>query len=251
MTKRTTRGMAMALALLALTVWSGAEAAEITVLSTVGMQPATTELFAQFERETGHKIAVTYGIAAVLKTKFLEGAPADVLVLIGPIVEDLAKQGKVVADSKVDVARSGVGVGVKAGAPKPDISTPDALKAAVLAAKSVGYSKVGASGVAFARALERLGIAEQVQAKYKDTGGQAGEALVAGTVELAAAQIPELMAVPGVDVVGPLPAELQTITIFSVGLATEAKETAAAKALIQFLAGPAAAPVYKAKGLGG
>jgi molybdate transport system substrate-binding protein len=105
--------------------------------------------------------------------------------------------------------------------------------------------------VAFARVLERLGIAEQVQAKYKDTGGQAGEALVAGEVELAAAQIPELMAVPGVDVVGPLPAELQTITIFSVGLAAEAKETAAAKALIQFLAGPAAASVYKAKGLGG
>jgi len=243
--------MATALALLALTAWSGAEAAEIKVLSTVGMQPATPELIAQLERATGHRIAVTYGLAAVLKTKFLEGAPADVLILTSPIVEDLAKQGKVVPGSKVDVARSGVGVGVKTGAPKPDISTPDALKNTVLAARSVGYSKEGASGVAFARVLERLGIAEQVRAKYKDTGTKAGEMVVAGEIELGAAQIPELMAVPGVDVVGPLPAELQTVTIFSVGLTAEAKEADAAKAFIQFLAGPAAAAVYKAKGLGG
>ena len=251
MNERATRGGWAGLALLALTAWSSAEAAEIRVLSTVGMQPATPELFAQFERETGHKIVVTYGLAAVLGKSFLDGAPADVLILTGPIVENLATQGKVVPGSKVDIARSGVGIGVKAGAPRPDISTADALKSTVLAAKSVGYSKEGASGVAFARALERLGIAEQVRAKYKDTGTKAGEMVVAGEIELGAAQIPELMAVPGVDVVGPLPAELQTVTIFSVGLATEAKEADAAKALLQFLAGPAAAPVYKAKGLGG
>jgi len=249
MNRRATRGLTIAL--VALTAWSRAEAAEIKVLSTVGMQPATAELIPRFERETGHTVVVTYGLAAVLKTQFLDGAPADVLILTGPIVEDLAKQGKVVADSKVDVARSGVGIGVKAGAPKPDIATPEALKRAVLAAKSVGFSKEGASGVAFARVLERLGIAEQVRAKYKDTGTKAGEMLVAGDIELGAAQVPELMAVPGVDVVGPLPAELQTVTVFSVGLAAEAKEADAAKALIQFLAGPAAAPVYKAKGLGG
>jgi molybdate transport system substrate-binding protein len=106
------RGMAMGLALLALTAWSGAEAAEIKLLSTVGMLPVTPELIAQFERETGHKIVVTYGLAAVLKQSFLDGTAADVLLLTGPIVEDLAKQGKVVAGSKVDVARSGVGVGV-------------------------------------------------------------------------------------------------------------------------------------------
>ena len=227
------------------------EAAEIKVLSTVGMQPATPELFSQFEAATGHRVVVTYGLAAALKTKFLEGASADVLILTAPIIEDLAKQGKVVGDSKKDVARSGVGIAVKAGAAKPDISTPDAVKAAVLAAKSIGYSREGASGVAFARALDRLGIADQVRAKYKDTGTKAGEMVAAGEIELAAAQIPELMAVPGVDVVGPLPAELQTVTIFSVGLATTAQDSAAAKALIDFLAGPHAAPVYKAKGLGG
>jgi len=242
---------ALLLALLALLAPAAAETAEIKVLSTVGMQPATPELFKQFEAATGHTIVVTYGLAAVLKTKFLEGAPADVLILTAPIVEDLAKQGKVAADSKKDVARSGVGVAVKAGVPKPDISTAEALKAAVLAAKSIGYSREGASGVAFAKVLERLGIAEQVRAKYKDTGTKAGEMVAAGEIDLAAAQIPELLAVPGVEVVGPLPAELQTVTVFSVGLAAGARDNGAAKALIDFLAGPRAAPVYKAKGLGG
>src|SRR5258706_7661148 len=128
------------LTLVALLASGPAGAAEIKVLSTVGMQPAAPELFAQFEAATGHKIVVTYGLAAVLKTKFLEGAPADVLISTGPIIEDLAKQGKVVPESRKDVARSGVGVAVKAGAPRPDISTPEALKSAVLAAKSVGYS---------------------------------------------------------------------------------------------------------------
>jgi molybdate transport system substrate-binding protein len=140
---------------------------------------------------------------------------------------------------------------VKAGAPRPDISTPEALKTAVLATKSIGYSREGASGVAFARVVERLGIADQVRAKYKDTGTKAGEMLAAGEIELAAAQIPELMAVPGVEVVGPLPAELQTVTIFSVGLATAAQDPGAARGLIEFLAGPRATPIYKAKGLGG
>jgi molybdate transport system substrate-binding protein len=246
------RGIAAWLVLVAATVVGPARgyAAEVKVLSTVGMQPATPELFSQFEAATGHRVAVTYGLAAVLKGKFLDGAPADVLILTGPIIDDLAKQGKVVSDSKKEVARSGVGVAVKAGTPKPDIATPDALKAAVLAAKSVGYSREGASGVAFARVLERLGIADQVKAKYKDTGTKAGEMLAAGEIDLAAAQIPELKAVPGVEVVGPLPQELQTVTIFSVGLVSDAQEPAAGRALIEFLSGPRAAPIYRAKGLG-
>jgi len=242
--------------LVALSLWTGltgvaVEAAEIKVLSTVGMQPATVELFKAFEAATGHKILVTYGLAAVLRTSVMEGAPADVLILTSPTVDDLVKGGKVIAATKTDVARSGVGIGVKAGALKPDISTADALKRTIVAAKSIGYSREGASGVAFARAVERLGLTEQVAAKYKDTGTKAGEMVAGGEIELAAAQIPELLAVPGVDVVAPLPAELQTTTIFSVGLATQAKDPAASRALIEFLAGPQAALVYKAKGLGG
>ena len=251
MTKRVTRSMALAIGLLLSIAWGAAEADEIRLLSTVGMQPAIPELLAQFERTSGHTVRVTWGLAAVLKQQFVDGTPADVVLLTSPLVEDLGKQGKVAAGSKVDVARSGVGVAVKAGAPRPDISTPQALKATVLAAKSVGFSREGASGVAFGRALERLGIAEQVRAKYRDTQTKAGEMLVAGDIDLAAAQIPELLAVPGVDVAGPLPEELQTVTVFPLGLATEAKATDAAKALIQFLSSPAAAPVYKVKGLGG
>src|SRR5207245_5968267 len=154
---------------------------------------------------------------AVLKTRLLEGVPADVLILPSTIIDDLAK-GKVVGDSKKDVARSGVGVAVKAGAPKPDISTPDALKAAVLSAKSIGYSREAPSGVAFARVLERLGIADEVRGKSKDTGSKAAEMLAASEIDLAVAQIPVLIAAPGVDVVGPLPGELPTVTVFSVGL---------------------------------
>jgi molybdate transport system substrate-binding protein len=243
-------------ALVVLFSWTGltgaiVEAAEITVLSTVGMQPATVELFKSFEAATGHKIVVTYGLAAVLRTSVLQGAPADVVILTSPTVDDLVKGGKVVAATKTDVARSGVGVAVKAGAPKPDISTAEALKRTIVAAKSIGYSREGASGVAFARAVERLGLSEQVAAKYKDTGTKAGEMVAAGEIELAAAQIPELLAVPGADVVGPLPPELQTTTIFSVGLGTDARDPGAGRVLIEFLSGPQAAPVYKAKGLGG
>lgn len=245
------RHAALLVALLTILAAAAVEAAEVKVLSTVGMQPATPELFAQFEAATGHKVAVTYGLAAVLRTKFVEGTPADVLILTAPLVDDLVRQGKVAADSKKDVARSGVGLAVKAGAVKPDIATPEALKAAVLAARSIGFSREGASGVAFAKVLERLGIAEQVRAKYKDTGTRAGEMLAAGEIDLAAAQIPELLAVRGVEVVGPLPAELQTVTIFAVGIASGAQDVAAARALVDFLASPQAAPVYKAKGLGG
>src|SRR5258707_12012196 len=124
-----------ALTLVALLASAHGEAAEIKVLSTVGMQPATPELFSQFEAATGHRVVVTYGLAAVLKTKFLEGAPADVLILTGPIIDDLTKQGKVVPESKKDVARSGVGVAGEAGAPTPPSRQPRALKTPVPRAK--------------------------------------------------------------------------------------------------------------------
>ena len=209
------------------------------------------DLAAGFEKGSGHKVVVDFVGIPQQAEKINTDAPGDLVVNFLPTFDELVKNGKVVAGTVAEFARAGNGVAVKAGAPKPDIGTPETLKAAVLAAKSVGYSREGASGVAFARVLERLGIADQVRAKYKDTGTKAGEMLAAGEIDLAAAQIPELMAVPGVEVVGPLPAELQTVTIFSVGLATGVPEPGAAKALIEFLSGPRATPVYKAKGLGG
>jgi molybdate transport system substrate-binding protein len=225
-----------------------AQATEITVLCTIGVQPVTPGLFAQFERASGHKITVTYDIAAVLKTKYLQGQRADVLILPDQFFNELIKQDKVSTGSKVSIARSGVGIAVKAGTPKPDISTPEKLKQALLAAKSVGYSKQGASGQAFVKAIERLGIADQIAVGAKDTLGNTGLFLVRGEVEIGAQQIPELMAVPGVDVVGPLPGDLQVITVFSAVISADVKDAAPAKALIDFLSAPNAEPAFKAKG---
>ena len=244
-----TLGMAIGLALLALTPWSGAEAAEITVLSTVGMQPATTELIAQFERESGHKIAVTYGLAAVLKTRFLEGAPADVLILTSPIVEDLARQNKVVPGSKVDVARSGVGIGVKAGAPRPDISTPAAFKQAMLAAKSIAFSRSGASGIHFANLVNQLGIGDEVARKARIFDGVVGTLAANGEVEIAVQQVSELKLAGGVDIVGALPDALQKVTMFSAGVFAASARPAAAGLFIDALRTPQVAAVMRKQGL--
>jgi molybdate transport system substrate-binding protein len=227
----------------------GATAAEIKVLSTVGVKPATPEVIAEFERGSGHKVTIMYGLASVLKSKFLEGEAADVVILTAPMIEDLVKQAKVAGGSKADIARSGLGVAVRDGAAKPDISTLDAFKKAMMEAKTVGYSRESASGVGLLRALERLGIAEEVKAKSREASGRTGEMLAAGAFELGVSQIPELLAVSGIQVIGPLPGDLQSVTVFSVGLSTSTKEPDAAKAFIQFLAAPAALAVFKTKGL--
>jgi molybdate transport system substrate-binding protein len=225
-----------------------ARADEIKVLCTIGVKPALPDVIAEFERTTGHKVSIAWGNAATLKTRYLEGEPADVAVLTAAAIDDLAKAGKV-AGSRVDLARSGVGLAVKAGAPKPDISSPDALKRTLLAAKSVGYSTQGASGMHFARVIERLGIADAVKAKHKDTSGAVGELIASGEAEIGVQQIPELAAVPGVEVIGPLPGDLQVITVFSAALDAKAKDNEAAKAFVKFISAPSAAAAFKAKGL--
>jgi molybdate transport system substrate-binding protein len=224
------------------------QAAEIKVLCTIGVKPALPAVVAEFERTTGHKVAIDWGNASTLKTKYLEGAQADVAILTAAAIDDLAKAGKV-SGPRVDLARSGIGLGVKAGAPKPDISTVEALKRALLAAKSVGYSTQGASGIYFVKVIEQLGIAAEVKAKHKDTTGAVGELIAKGEAEIGVQQIPELAAVPGVEVIGPLPGELQIVTIFSAALDANAANNEAAKAFIKFISAPAAAATFKAKGL--
>ena len=219
---------------------------DIKVLSTIGVKPALPELVAEFERG-GHKISIVWGNAATLKSRYLEGEQADVAVLTAAAIDDLLKAGKVVG--RVDLARSGMGIGIKAGAPKPDISSPETFKRTLLAAKSIAYSSQGASGIYFVTLIERLGIAAQVKAKHKDTAGAVGELLTTGEAEIGIQQIPELAAVPGVEVVGPFPGELQVITVFSAALDTKAKDNEAAKAFVKFISAPAAAAAYKAKGL--
>ena len=173
------RAAAAALAIIAAFATAGAVKAEqIKVLCTIGVKPALPDLVAEFERASGHKVSIVWGNAATLKTRYLEGEQADVAVLTAAAIDDLVKAGKVTG--RVDLARSGMGFAVKAGAPKPDINSPDALKRTLLAAKSVGYSSQGASGVYFVTVIERLGIAAEVKAKHKDTAGAVGELVARG-----------------------------------------------------------------------
>jgi molybdate transport system substrate-binding protein len=248
MRNRARTAAAAAFAIIAAFAATGTTRAEdIKVVSTIGVKPTLPDLVTEFERTTGHKVSIVWGNAATLKSRYLEGEQADVAVLTAAAVDDLIKAGKVT--DRVDLARSGMGFAVKAGAPKPDISSPEALKRTLLAAKSVGYSSQGASGMYFVKVIEQLGIAAEVKAKHKDTAGAVGELVAAGEAEIGVQQIPELAAVPGVEVIGPFPGELQIITVFSAALDAKAKDNQAAKAFVKFISGPAAAAAYKAKGL--
>ena len=226
------------------------DAAEIKVLASNGVKAALEELAPAFERESGHKLNIQFGVAVPLKRQIEGGAAFDLAILTTAGIDDLAKQGKVDAATRTNIARSGVGIGIRAGAPRPDISTTEALKRTLLAAKSVSWAKEGASGVYFASVLKRIGIADQIMSKaiLAPSGADVGALLVTGKAELGALLVNELMAVRGVDVVGPLPPELQSYTVFTTGVSSGSKDAAAAKALIKFLSSPAAGAVFKSKG---
>jgi molybdate transport system substrate-binding protein len=231
---------------------SGARAAELKVLSTVALTPALDELKPRFE-SNGDRLTIVYNTIAELKKRIEGGETADVIVLSRPILDEFAGQGKIVQGSVVTIGASYVAVGVRAGAPVPDISTAEKLKAVLLAAKSISYadpSKGGASGVYFAKVLDRLGITEEMKPKTKLVpNAQAGELVVSGEAEIGVAQASEIAAVPGTVVVGPLPGDLNSRIVFAVGIGSTCQNPAAAKALIDLLASPAAAAVMKSKGL--
>jgi molybdate transport system substrate-binding protein len=228
-----------------------AHAAEVKVLTSVALKSVLDELSPVFEKKTGHKLAIDYGLAAGQKKRVLEGERADVVFVTRAMMEDLVKQKKV-ADGLVNVAGTPVAVAARAGAPKPDISTVEAFKQALLAAKSLAYSdpaKGGLSGVVAARAIEKLGIAEQMKPKTILVAGALSPELVAkGEAELGIAQASEIVPIAGTQLVGPLPGELGTMTLFTGGIGAESQSVEAAKALIEFLTGPEAAPSFKAKG---
>ncbi len=241
---------AMATMGLAVTAMQGAaHAAEIKVLSTNGVKAILEDLAPQFERATGHKLVITFEVTTVLKKDIEAGATFDVTILTASATDDLIKQGKARGPSAM-IAKSGAGVAVKAGAPKPDISTTDAFKRALLAAKSVAYTTQGASGVYFMTVLDRLGIAAEIKAKAKtQAGGAVAELVARGEAELAVQQISELLPVKGAEYVGPFPPELQNYTAFTAALGLSPKDPAAAKAFIDFLTAPSALSVIKAKGM--
>jgi len=239
----------IALLAAALTAIASAHTAEIKVLSTIGVKTAVEELTPYFERRTGHRLAITFGAADVLKRQIEAGEMFDVAILTSAVADDLIKQGKLVAASRTNIARGGIGVAVRAGAPKPDIGTVDALKRAVLEAPSVTYAKEGGSGIYFAGLLERLGIAEAVRAKTKLGEGHVAELVARGEADMAVQLITELTSVRGVELVGPLPAEVQSYIVLVGGVGSRARDVATAREFLQFLTSPASARVFTAKGL--
>ena len=232
-----------------------AGAAEIRVMISGGLSAAYNALVPEFERTTGHKVLTAYGPSMgttqnAIPVRLERGEPADVLILVGYALGELIKQGKVMPDSRVDLVRSKIGVAVKAGAPKPDISSVEALKRALLAAKSVAYSD-SASGVYVSTEMfAKLGIADEMKDKArKIPATPVAEIVAKGEAEIGFQQISELKPVAGIDIVGPLPDELQKVTVFSAGIASVAKEPEAGKALIKFLASPAARDTIVNSGL--
>jgi molybdate transport system substrate-binding protein len=223
-------------------------AADITVLAGMGVVSGTRDVAAAFERATGHKVIVSFEAGPLLMQKVDSGAPADLVLHYPSAIDDLIKQGKVVG-SRVDFARAGVGVAVKAGAPKPDISTADAFKRAMLSAKSIAYSR-GASGIIAAKLMERLGIAEQLKDKTRLVDGvPVAEVVAKGEAEIGMQQINVILPVAGADYVGPLPAELQGYVNFAVGVLAVSKERDAAQALVKFMASAEAAPLIRKSGM--
>ena len=225
-------------------------AAEISVISTQATQEAYQELVAQFEKATGHKVRTFFSGTLNVQKKLADGEPYDLIIMAGPAIDEQVKLGKAVAGSRVDLAKSGTGLAVKKGAAKPDISSADALKKTLLTVKSIGYS-TGPSGVYMLSVFEKLGIADQVKGKLRQTpsGVFVGTLIANGDAEVGFQQISELVHFAGIDYVGPLPGDLQRMTMFSTGIHSGAKQADAARALVKFLTAPAAAPVIRKHGL--
>jgi molybdate transport system substrate-binding protein len=250
----TFRGLALGI-IGAFLLSGAASAAEVRVMISGGLTAAYKALVPEFERATGHKVLTAYGPSMGTTTNAIpvrleRGEAADVLIMVGYALDDLARQGKVIADSRIDLVKSPIGIAVKSGTAKPDISTADAVKRLLLAAKTIAYSD-SASGVYVSTEMfDKLGIKDAMQGKArKIPATPVGEIVAHGEAEIGFQQISELRPVEGIDIVGPLPDELQKITVFSAGIATVSREPDAGKALIKFLASPAARPEIVKSGM--
>lgn len=232
-----------------------AAAAEIKVLTTGAFKQVVVALVPEFEKATGHKVVLDNGTVGQLQKRVDSGESFDVLVLSPKGIEDYVKSGKIAAGSNANLAKVGVGVIVKEGAPKPDISSVDAFKTALLKAKSVGYidpASGGSSGIYVDKLLERLSIADQIRPKAKlQKGGHVSDLVKAGEAEIGIHQNSEIVGQAGVTLVGPLPKDIQNYTTYTVGLSSGAKQADAGKAFIKVLTGPSAAAVLKSKGMEG
>jgi molybdate transport system substrate-binding protein len=225
-------------------------AAEIKVLCTRAIATVLQEVGHDFERATGHRLGVTTDVAIRLVRQVQAGEPFDLLVAAPAQIDGLVNGGVILPDTRTDLTRSGIGVEARAGAPKPDVSTVQAFQRALLGASSIAYLKEGQSGMYLDVMLERLGIAAAIESKVRRLETDTVSELVAnGEIELGMVVITQIMTTPGVELVGPLPAELQTYVTFTGGVSTASREPDAAVELIRFLRGPVALPVIKAQGM--
>ncbi len=222
----------------------------INVLSSNAIKAAYTELVPHFERASGHKVATVWAGTNDILKRMKANETYDLMIMARPTLDGLAREGKVVAGSQVDLVTSGIGVAVRAGAPKPDISSGEALKRALLAAKSIGYSQ-GPSGVYLIKLFERWGIADTIRSRVLQTqpGNPVGEAVARGEAEIGFQQVSELLPIAGISFVGPLPADIQEVTTFAGGIHAAAKEVDAAKAWVKFITSPAAAAAIRRSGM--
>ena len=233
---------------------TSAESAEIKVLAANGIQAIVEDLGSMFERTSGHKLAITFATGGTTVKRVQDGELADVVIAPKPGIDSLVQNGKVASDNVSALASTGISVAVRKGTPKPDISSADALKRALISAKSITYlnpADGGASGIHFAKVLERLGIANEMKSKtiFAPKTSAVGAAVSNGEAEIGVLQFQLLFSVPGIEIVGPLPGDLQESTVFSAAIVGGARELEASKALITFLHSPEAAAVIKAKGM--
>lgn len=216
-----------------------------------GLKTVVEEATPQIEQATGRKLAAEFNSSKNLRDKIEGGEPFDAAILTADVLEGMTRQGKIAPGSTVAISRTGLGVGVHAGAAKPDISTPEALKRALLNAKFVSFNPTGASAAPTYAIFERLGIADAMKPKLvlDSEAGRPQMNVAGGKVDLVISLVPEIKFFPGVQLVGPMPAELQSYVNFAGGIAANARDAEGAKKLLQYLSGPAIAPVLKAKGM--
>jgi molybdate transport system substrate-binding protein len=230
---------------------TGAQAAEIKVLCSNGLREVMEVLAHEFEHTRHHKLTISYGLAAAYKRQIDGGEAFDLTVLTPLLIDDLIKQGKVVADSRAVIARSGMGIMVKNGAPKPDIATADAFRRTLREAKAIVYPREGASGLYFVGLIDRLAMTDEVKPRLKPmpNGAAVVESVAKTDGEIGILPVSEILPVRNVDLVGPFPQDVQGYIVMTAGVSADAKQAAAARELIQFLLAPTALPVIKAKGM--
>lgn len=226
-----------------------AVATSIDVLSTLALRGVLVEIADEFRTLSGLSFAATYKSTNMALNVIAQGATADMTIITREAIDRLVREGTIIPGSTADLAQSGVGLAVRTGEPKPDISTVAALRRTLLEAKSIAFSRLGASGVHFADVIERLGIADTVRHKAHISDSYVGEVTARGEAEIAVQQISELMPVAGIDIVGPLPDEVQKISVFTAGIFRAAINPAGAEKLISYLADPRLAPVLIRRGL--